>query len=74
MAVEVLACERCLTAPAQVHDGHRDEVLCRVCCCPSCADPNAETDCAYCCEFVLSYVPSDLRVTVPARPTVLVPS
>lgn len=50
---------RCL-APAAVYDTHADEVLCAA------HDPG---DTPYGMEFVV-YIPADLPVHVPARPTV----
>lgn len=43
---------------ATVYDSHRDEALCAPCCCLPCAtDP--ESECAYCCEFVIGYISAE---------------
>lgn len=60
--VEVHACEHCLTRPAVVYDTYADEVLCR--------DHGGDPDTSYGCQFMLSYIPRDLPVTIPARPTI----
>lgn len=68
--VRVVACERCLTVPAQVYDLHRGEALCPTCCCAYCAAPDSDGECSYCCEFVLGYIPRDVPEAWPGRPTV----
>jgi hypothetical protein len=57
---EIYACERCSVRPATQYDTYADQVVCHAC---------VDGDSAYGCEFVLSYVPHDLSVVIPARPT-----
>lgn len=54
-----MRCMRGCGAVAQVYDAHRDEALCWLCCCPPCAQPGSDGECAYCCEFVIDYISAE---------------